>query len=280
MEGLLSSIDQRDPIKFVDSIVSLWNKENEVEEIAQRLSEIKEFFTKSSNHLNSKISTENKKVPTLNDNEMGDIEAEFPDLQLLEPRGRFKVNVMTKGLLIEGKSGGGFIPFEEISYFILVPSHTSSKKEGEDYFAVMFEGTMKICGKDMKSILFNLSKTLPKQPKSSAEQPVEGETPLTESEKFIRAVRNISKERIHRPDSRLFRTVSSSNSKSFLRCHKGTQEGAIYPLECGIMFIKPLLFIAADEIASLSAGRGGGSGNTRFVDLKVRNLFDISVDCL
>lgn len=274
MEGLLSSIDQRDAVKFVDSLIGLWNKGEEKNNSDSTIfTELKEFLTKSTTHLNSKISTENKRVPTVNDSEMGEIVEEFADLQILEPRGRFKVNVMSKGLLIDGKSGGGFITFDNVSKFILLPSHTSSKKEGEDYFAVIFHSVVKICGKDVKSVLFNLSKTLPKQPKTSGSdsQPIEvmNDTPLTESEKFVRAVRHTSLERIHRPDSRLFRTVSSKDSKPFLRCHKGTQEGAIYPLECGIMFIKPLLFIPADEIASLSAGRGGGSGNTRFVDLKV-----------
>jgi hypothetical protein len=60
-----------------------------------------------------------------------------------------------------------------------------------------------------------------------------------------------------------------SQQKPFIRCHKGVSEGAIYPLHCGLLFFKPLIFIPADEIASLTAGRGGGSGNTRFIDLQI-----------
>ena len=36
----------------------------------------------------------------------------------------------------------------------------------------------------------------------------------------------------------------------------------------GLVFIKPLVFIPSENIASISAGRGG-SGNTRYVDLQV-----------
>jgi hypothetical protein len=66
----------------------------------------------------------------------------------------------------------------------------------------------------------------------------------------------------------LFQTIAQQ--KEYLRCYKGIQEGAIYPLENGVVFVKPLLFLPAEEISSLTAGRGGGAGNTRYVDLKVR----------
>jgi hypothetical protein len=43
-------------------------------------------------------------------------------------------------------------------------------------------------------------------------------------------------------------------------------------LKNGLIFVKPLLFIPTEDIASLSAGRGGGSGNTRYVDLEIETL--------
>jgi hypothetical protein len=177
------------------------------------------------------------------------------------------------------------VPLNSISNLILLPSHTTSKKEGEDYFAVIFQAKgdngsagVTISGKEVKHLLFNLSKTLPNQGKGASKVDLsEGFNTIdenngvvvqqTESEKFSQALSHAASMIIQKNDARLFRTVSSS--KPFLRCHRGTQEGAIYPLECGIVFIKPLLFIPADIIASLTAGRGGGSGNTRFVDLKV-----------
>lgn len=65
----------------------------------------------------------------------------------------------------------------------------------------------------------------------------------------------------------LFQSVVKQ--KPYLLCYKGIQEGALYPLKSGVVFIKPLLFIPADEIAAISAGRGGGTGSTRYVDLQI-----------
>ena len=90
---------------------------------------------------------------------------------------------------------------------------------------------------------------------------------LTESNAIILAIQEATNLSINRPQTSLFSTVREN--KSYLKCYRGTQEGAIYPLQCGIVFIKPLLYIPTEEIASLSAGRGGGAGNTRYVDLIV-----------
>jgi hypothetical protein len=267
MEGLQASIPAKDANLFANALLDMWqsNTSNQEEDETgqKRLTEVKDFLSKTVTALNAKIASEGKKTVNFNEGQMGEIVCEFPDLQMLEPRGRFKVSLTGRCLLIDGKSGGGMIEYDKIKYMILMPSHTTSKKEGEDYFALVFHSAIKICGKDMKSVLFNLSKTLPKV-KTEEEKM---DLPATESENVTRQFQRVTGQRIQKPDPRLFRTVS--NQKSFLRCHRGTQEGAIYPLECGIVFVKPLLCLGADEIASITAGRGGGSGNTRFVDLKV-----------
>ena len=88
-----------------------------------------------------------------------------------------------------------------------------------------------------------------------------------ESDFICTHVQSFWKKKIVGTDRSLFQTVATQ--KCFLRCYNGLQEGALYPLRCGIVFVKPLVFIPNEEIASLTAGRGGGSGNTRYVDLKV-----------
>jgi hypothetical protein len=271
MDQFQQSLESKDTTAFLNSLLEVWSKQSE--DNSSCMSDLKEFLSKSVSALNTRIAAENKKVINLTEDEKGETLCEFPDLQLLEPRGRFKVAISTNALNLEGKSGGGNIEFHTVKNFIVVQSHTSSKKEGEDLFAMIFDAPIKICGKEMTSVLFNLSKTGPKVKKENSDVSVvedSVEKVLTEAEQFTTAVKLaiMSKgKKIEKSDSRLFHTVS--NAKPFLRCHKGTQEGAIYPLECGILFIKPLLFIPADKIASLTAGRGGGSGNTRFVDLKV-----------
>ena len=89
-----------------------------------------------------------------------------------------------------------------------------------------------------------------------------------ESDSICSQIQSFWKKKIIGTDKALFQTVTTQ--KSFLRCYNGLQEGALFPLRCGIVFVKPLVFIPNEEIASLTAGRGGGSGNTRYVDLKVQ----------
>jgi hypothetical protein len=277
MEQVQQALESKDTTNFLNSLLVVWSKQSETShDKTSVMSDLKEFLSKSVSALNTRIAAEHKKVINLTEDEKGEMLCEFPDLQLLEPRGRFKVIISTNSLNLEGKSGGGNIEFHAVKNFIVVQSHTSSKKEGEDLFAMIFNSPIKICGKEMSSVLFNLSKTIPKVKKENpdvSEVDDSTEKVLTESEQFTIAIKQaiLTKgKKVEKSDARLFHTVC--NAKPFLRCHKGTQEGAIYPLECGILFIKPLLFIPAEKIASLTAGRGGGSGNTRFVDLKVFSL--------
>jgi hypothetical protein len=69
-----------------------------------------------------------------------------------------------------------------------------------------------------------------------------------------------------RPNKALFQT---STGGSFMRCYKGVQEGALFPLAEGILFFKPALFVPSKDVGSIEAGRGG-SAVTRYIDLKVR----------
>jgi hypothetical protein len=71
--------------------------------------------------------------------------------------------------------------------------------------------------------------------------------------------------KISKPSPKVFITTKS---EPFLRCYNGLQEGSLYLLGSGILFLKPVVFIPVDKIASVGAGRGG-SATTRYVDLKV-----------
>lgn len=50
----------------------------------------------------------------------------------------------------------------------------------------------------------------------------------------------------------------------YLKCYHGVNDGVIYPMEEGLLFFKPPLFIHRSTLHSIAVGRGGGS---RFVDL-------------
>ena len=75
--------------------------------------------------------------------------------------------------------------------------------------------------------------------------------------------------KLEKPKPSVFATLQGG-SKPFLRCYKGVQEGALYPLSSGLLFLKPMIFLAASEIESITAGRGG-SAQTRYIDLIVED---------
>jgi len=50
----------------------------------------------------------------------------------------------------------------------------------------------------------------------------------------------------------------------YLKCYQGVNDGVIFPMEEGLLFFKPPLFVHRSELHSIAVGRGGGS---RYVDL-------------
>lgn len=191
-----------------------------------------------------------------------DVVLTLPDLSFMEPRGRFRMVVSKTSIFLEGKNQSFLYPLSKISHMSCVPSNASLKKEGEDFFSIRFSEPIANNGKEGSGLLCTLGKNVAKQI-SSADGDHGIESDIV-TKVFQSVVSEIS---IIRPQSLLF--MSILQRKPFLRCYKGTQEGVIYPLENGVLFIKPSLFIPAEEIASLIAGRGGSAGNTRYVDLKI-----------
>ena len=188
------------------------------------------------------------------------------DAQLLEPRGRFNVTLSSEGMLLEGKQVTCFVPWIKISHTACVPSNASSKKEGEELLTLLLSEPVKCNNKDLKTVVWNLSKAPGKDLTVNHES---SSTPIIGTEHMVVAalVGLCTNMPVVTPQKELFQSIATQ--KPFLRCYKGIQEGAIYPLQNGILFVKPALFITTENIASLSAGRGGGAGNTRYVDLVI-----------
>jgi hypothetical protein len=193
------------------------------------------------------------------------------EAQLIEPRGRFTVSMSLDGMLLEGKQVTTFVPWPKISHCACLPSTISTKREGEELLAILLGEPVKYNNKDITTLLWNLSKSVIKP--LNANLPA---GPISGTEHYVVStlLSTLGNQRIVLPDRVLFQSVASK--KPFLKCYRGIQEGSLYPLKNGMIFLKPILFIPTEKIASLTAGRGGGSG-TRYIDLMVQSVNICSV---
>lgn len=227
------------------------------------LLKVKELLSSTTNLATSEITIQNNAQESARlDNAMqSDCLLKLTDVQGLEPRGRFTITLTPFSLLVEGKIASTVINWDNISYFIVVPNHVSTKKDGEKCFVLIFKEPTIFSGKPIKHLLLNLFCDPTKS------QIANGQT-KSEVDLFLGQVaENFPQIKVQTVDSSIFQ--SSMQNKSFLRCYKGTQEGALYPLSCGLLFVKPMQFTPSDQIASLTAGRGGGGGSTKFIDVNV-----------
>ena len=292
VDALLAAISQSEEQGILDltsselssSSQSSSGSSSNSKEVAD-LNKVKDFMAASLRIVSQKLAKQIKEEAT-DDAKCGgngQIWLKMDDLQCFEPRGRFNASFTSSGLLLEGKNANGFIPWESVSHVSAFPSNATTKKEGEDLLAMRLSPAVKFAGKDMSGILFNLSKCLGTPIKATLPaSALHGRHEATAIEGIHsavvpQAIEALWGKAVVAPRKELFQTIGmgpGGATRPYLRCHKGVQEGAIYPLSNGVVFVKPLLFLPAEEIASLSAGRGGGSGQTRYVDLKIETADD------
>ena len=177
--------------------------------------------------------------------------------------GRFDVTVGVGGIFLEGKAGNCFFPWSSVSHVNLVPVSVSAKKEGEELMSIQAREPVNYNGKPIKSMLWCLSKGGKTHSAKAENVSITG----FECDVASGLVAAGWKGSIVIPRKELF--VAANGKNVFLRCNKGIQEGALYPLSSGILFVKPSVFLPSDTIASITAGRGG-SATTRYVDLIIR----------
>ena len=150
----------------------------------------------------------------------------IPDAQWTEPRGRFAVSISGEGILLEGKAMSSFIPWQNMSHYTCVPNKASIKKEGEELMAFLLSEPVKCNSKDTKTFLWNLSKSVMKE--VSATNP--SSTSLVTT--LIPTLRKMA---IVTPNKELFQSVTQQ--RPYLNSYKNIQEGALYPLKNGVIFL-------------------------------------------
>ncbi len=259
---------------FVVKIVEIF-KSVEAGDETECLSKTKDLLNNSVKKVNAMIvDAANLQANSgINELDAKEVFLELPDAQFLEPRGRFKTSVSSLGIHLTGKQHACFVSWDNVTHAVVVPASQTTKKEGEDYLAMRIKpGSVLYNNKPLNNLLWNLGRHLGKPIKVVSNNfNIAG----IESDVVTSLVTYLRQCDITKPRAELFQTVSQTSSKDtkpYLRCYKGIQEGVIYPLECGIVFVKPILFLPAEEIASITAGRGGGSGQTRYVDFKIETV--------
>lgn len=150
----------------------------------------------------------------------GDTYLTISDAQFIEPRGRHTVALSLEGMLLEGKQTNIFIPWSKVSHCACVPSNASSKKEGEELLAFLLSESVKYNNKDLKYILWNLSKATNKD--ISATNPSSSDM-ITGCEHTVvtKLVQILSEKTIVIPNRELFVSLSEKKEKFYLKCYKG-----------------------------------------------------------
>lgn len=250
----------------VTSINSTSNSIYSGDDRVVKLRELKDLLNKCISRMNVKINEQEKQFclqQISNENTIFTL----PDAQFIEPRGRFKTSFTNSAFILEGKQFSLSIEWGNISHAAVVASSTTAKKEGEDLLAIKLTTPIKCNNKDIYNILMNLSRTEGKKLEVIVgDITVEGH----ESKCVVAIFENLWGRQLTRPKASFF--CSSTGQKPYIRCYRGIQEGVLYPLQSGLLFVKPMLFISSEEMHSLAAGRGGTNGNTRYVDMIIETV--------
>jgi hypothetical protein len=226
-----------------------------------QLDQLREILSKCSSKVTELIGMESQRqVFDMTTEE--EVILKVPEAQFIEPRGKFEASLSESGLFLNGNSGSCVVKWPQIDRIILLPNPTPSKKDGEKFLFFLLSTPVAFKTKKQSILCWSLTNGGPSLQSHYGPVHFTGK----ESEVVSGLTEALHSRPLCTPKRTLFQT---STGQSFLRCYKGVQEGVLFPLEQGILFFKPSIFIRSDQVASIEAGRGG-SALTRYIDLKVR----------
>jgi hypothetical protein len=214
-------------------------------------------------------------------------------LSLAAPRGRFDVVLGSAGVLLRAKGGAvvhGPISWDGIAHVLKVPKPETYRKfdaPARAYYVVLVFGdaVRLVIGKqELQCVVFNAdgAKPLPNSTITTGDASQASHEHATRVEALAVTASAVASEAEHVALARLFaacfqdkkcvtepdRAVCIAES---LRAYRGVDEGALYPLRPGLLFLpKPALFIPTTNIAGLSQG-GPGSASIADIVVQLRN---------
>mmetsp|Transcript_34682 Transcript_34682/g.35376 ORF Transcript_34682/g.35376 Transcript_34682/m.35376 type:complete len:459 (+) Transcript_34682:66-1442(+) len=248
-----TAIRQRETTAIADQLLSFID---DTKTRLEALTILKDLLLKTTDTVKNMINSERTLESSSGNDESENSLLILENVQFIEPRGRFKVRIGPHGFHNTGKSISIFIPWGNISCIISVPSSSSSKKEGEDILTIHTVDPVLTGGKPISNVVWLLSRS-----KQISTANISG----CECNVIRAIIESTWKKNIVVPSNMIFQ---SSASQPYFRCYKGVQEGVLYFLPKGILFLKPVLFLPVEAIESVVAGRGG-SAVTRYIDLIV-----------
>lgn len=155
-------------------------------------------------------------------------------------QGKFKTSFGRNGICLQGNNSGCFVPWESITHALFVPSHFSTKKDGENLLALHLcddgvKYTTSTNSKNIYNVLLplqkgnsNLSITFEGITHEGNESVIIGKLfEKLQQESCTRCSSLI----FDRPQKDIFLTAQGT---PFLKCFKGIQEGTV-PFRCHLL---------------------------------------------
>lgn len=186
------------------------------------------------------------------------------DMQCMQPRGRFNVEIGKTSLTLRGKTGVACALWTNVQEVICIPKPDAPANAKESEVALV----MIVSFKDPVSFGKGSVTTVCIQAESKASITVHSQAKEyvgVPSDVLTRLITAAIGRAVSRSSKNIY--VGPDN-KTSVACYHGTNQGSLCPLKEGLLFLKPVKFIPKDSIEAVTAGRGG-SAVTRYVDLIV-----------
>jgi len=257
------AIDNNDPHQFFLSMHVHLKKTLNDKESLQR---IKDFLPKVLNSATDKLRTLNAEQSSELKSDFGML-LKLADVSIVEPRGKYDILLRSQGIEVIGKGISSFSDYKNICNFFCLDSAECQKPDKERLIVILFKESIRLGNKDVTNLVLRSNQLQDDGMRKERSISNEGSVILNSFWKII--FEKLQGIKIIYPNPALFQTTKS---RLYLKCNKGTQDGSLFFLGNGILFLRPFFFIPIHCITSISAGRGGNCTNTSYIDLTVRNL--------
>lgn len=195
---------------------------------------------------------------------LGDSLAEEIEISMIAPRGRLKVTLFEDGIYcINAKDESFKIRPHQAKQLVVFPKPEEIRKKGaRDMVVLTLKQEEGVVFK--KKTLSQLCFQLPND--SSFLENFRTSLNLTN---MVRVGKGADVDDWKFVSHKEGNTSTTTGGMPFVKCYQGVQDGHLFPLQEGLLFFKPPLFVPRADLHSIACGRGA-SGQSRYVDLNIQ----------